>query len=115
MEFNVDCTDNPSISPEGNDSSAVFKGMSHSGSPSLHAILEESVDEDDLTMSEGGSSDFPIFWDCNVVTPIVNIATTPPPKGTAAPLPIPMVPQRTAMPQPEAELLPELPRAYQVE
>jgi hypothetical protein len=46
----------------------VVRGMAHSGSPSLHAILEESPNEDDLASSEGESSSFPIPRACNVVT-----------------------------------------------
>jgi hypothetical protein len=46
--------------PEGDDSSIVVRGMARSGSPSLHAILEESPSEDDLASSEGESVGFPI-------------------------------------------------------
>jgi hypothetical protein len=49
-----------SLSPKGNDSGTVFVGMVLSGSPSLHAILEESTSEDDLASSDGGSFDYPI-------------------------------------------------------
>jgi hypothetical protein len=60
LEFIADCFGNLSLSPEGNDSGTVFVGMVHSGSPSLHTILEESADEDDTTSSGGGSLGFPI-------------------------------------------------------
>jgi hypothetical protein len=60
LEFITDCFDSLSLSPEGNDSSVVFVGMVHSGSLSLHIILEESTDEGDTTFSRGGSSDFSI-------------------------------------------------------
>jgi hypothetical protein len=49
------------------------------------------------------------------VIPAIPIATTPPPKGTLAPLTIPTVPQRVAMPQLDTGLLPEWLRAYQEE
>jgi hypothetical protein len=45
--------DNMSLSPEGNDSGAVFMGMVHNRSLSLHTILEESTNEDDSASSEG--------------------------------------------------------------
>jgi hypothetical protein len=79
LEFITDRFDNLSFSLEGNDSGAVFVGMAHGGSPSLHAVLEESTSEDDLTSSEGGSSSFPISQGYNVVTPAVPTAATPPP------------------------------------
>jgi hypothetical protein len=60
--------------------------MAHSGSPSLHAILEESTGEDDSSSSEGRSSSFPISRDYNVVTPTITIATMPLPEGPPVPL-----------------------------
>jgi hypothetical protein len=66
--------------------------MVHYGSPSLHAILEESVDEGDTTSSGGGSSGFPISRGCNMVTPTVSIITTPPSEGIPVHLTIPTVP-----------------------
>jgi hypothetical protein len=42
---------NLSPSLEGDDPDTVIKGMTRSGSPSLHAILEESPNEDDSTLS----------------------------------------------------------------
>jgi hypothetical protein len=80
-----------SIYPEGNESGIVFIGMVHSKSPSLHTILEESANEGDTTSSGGGNSGFPISRGCNVVTPIVLVTTTAPPKGTLVPLTILMV------------------------
>jgi hypothetical protein len=41
--------------PTGAISSAWFKGMTHSESPSLHPILEELPSEDDSASSEGGA------------------------------------------------------------
>jgi hypothetical protein len=78
LEFIADHLYNMSLSPEGNDSGVVFVGMTHSGSPSLHTILEDSVDEVDITSSGGRSFDFPIFQKCNMVTPTVPITTKPP-------------------------------------
>jgi hypothetical protein len=55
LEFNVNHFGSLSLSPEGNDSCVVFVGIVHSGSPSVHTILEESADEDDTT-SRGGEA-----------------------------------------------------------
>jgi hypothetical protein len=60
LEFIIDRFSSLSHSDEGNASGAVFVGMTHNGSPSLHTILEDSVDKGDTTSSEGRSSDFPI-------------------------------------------------------
>jgi hypothetical protein len=59
LEFITNRFDNLSLSPKGSDSRFIFVGMAQIRSPSLHAILEESVGEDDSTSSEGGSSSFP--------------------------------------------------------
>jgi hypothetical protein len=54
MEFTADLFGNLSLSPKGNDSGVVFIGIVHSGSPSLHTILEESSDKGDTTSCRGG-------------------------------------------------------------
>jgi hypothetical protein len=61
LEFTVDCLARLSLSPQEWDSSVVFIGIVHSGSPSLHTSLEESSDEDGATLGAGGggSSGFP--------------------------------------------------------
>jgi hypothetical protein len=66
----------------GANSRAVFKGMTYSGSPSLHAILEESPSEDNLSSSEGESSGSPLLRLCNMMMQISPITTTPPPVET---------------------------------
>jgi hypothetical protein len=106
LEFTADHFDILSLSPEGSDSGTVFVGMAHNESPSLHAILEESVGEDDSTSSEGGSFGFPISQDCHVVISVVPIATTPPPEGTPTSLSIPMVLSWTTVPQLDTGLPP---------
>jgi hypothetical protein len=75
LEFIANRFGNLSISPEGNDSDAVFMRMVHSRLSSLHAILEESTDEDNIVSSGRANSDFPISQGCNMVTPIVPITT----------------------------------------
>jgi hypothetical protein len=104
-----------SLALEGNDSSTIFMGMVHNGSPSRHAILEESTDEGDTTSSGGGSSDFPISRGCSMVTPTIPIATTQPLKGTLMSLTISTIPLWTAIAQPDTGLFPKLLQAYQEE
>jgi hypothetical protein len=60
LVFIADHFGNLSLSPEGNDSCAIFMGIVHNRLPSLHTILKESVDEDDMSSSRGASSIFPI-------------------------------------------------------
>jgi hypothetical protein len=114
-EFITNHFDSQSLSPEGNDSCAIFVGMVHSGSPSLHAILEESASEDDSASSDEERSDFPIPQDCNVVTPAIPVATTPPPEETLVLQTIPAVHQQNAVPQLDIRLLLEQLLAYQEE
>jgi hypothetical protein len=42
-------------------------GMTRSGSPSLHAILEEPPSQDDSALSEGESSNSPLLRACNMM------------------------------------------------
>jgi hypothetical protein len=98
LEFIANYFSNLSLSDEGKTSDATFVGMSHSGSPSLHTILEDSIDEGDTASSGGWSSSFPISRECNVVIPNVPITTMLPPEGTLAPLTIATVPLWTAIP-----------------
>jgi hypothetical protein len=99
LEFITDRFDSLSLTSEGNDSSTIFVGMVHRGSLSLHAILEEFIDEGDTTSSGWGSSVFPISRGCNMVTPIVPITITPLSESTLMHLTILTVPvahRRTA-------------------
>jgi hypothetical protein len=66
--------------------------MVHSGSASVHPILEESTNEDHSASSDGGGSDFPIPRDCKVVTSVIPIMTMPPPEATLTLQTIPTVP-----------------------
>jgi hypothetical protein len=59
LEFITVRIGNLSLSPEENDSGAVFIGMVHSRSPSLHTIIMESFDEGDTASGGWGSSSFP--------------------------------------------------------
>jgi hypothetical protein len=105
LEFTIDRFSNLSLSPKGEDSAAIFVGMVHSGSPSLHTILEESSHEGDA--ASGGEGSFRFLdprW-CNMVTPTVPIATTPPPKNTPTLLTILTTQLWTTTPQPAIGLL----------
>jgi hypothetical protein len=59
LEFTVDHFGRLSLSPNGEDSGAIFVGMVHSGSSSLHTALKELSDEANATSGEGGSSGLP--------------------------------------------------------
>jgi hypothetical protein len=54
LEFIADCFSSLSLSAKENDSAVIFMGMAHCGSPSMHAILKDSVDKGD-TASRGGA------------------------------------------------------------
>jgi hypothetical protein len=77
LEFITDHVGNLSPSLEGSYSDAVVGGMTHSGTPSLHAILEESPSEDDSSLSKE-SSNSPLPSMCNKVTSAAPIMTMPP-------------------------------------
>jgi hypothetical protein len=55
MEFTADRLGRLSLSPEEGDSSAIFVGVVHSGSPSLHIVPEDSSDESGATSGAGGA------------------------------------------------------------
>jgi hypothetical protein len=57
LEFTADCSGNMSLSPEGEDSGAIFIEMVHSGSPFLHTVFEESSDEGDAASGGGEAPD----------------------------------------------------------
>jgi hypothetical protein len=57
LEFTVDHLGRLSLSPEEDDSGAIFIGMVHSGSPSLHITLEDSSDDGGDALGIGGAPD----------------------------------------------------------
>jgi hypothetical protein len=59
LEFTVDRLGRLSLSPYEWDSTAIFVGMVHNGSPSLHTTLKDSSNEGGTTSSAGGSSGSP--------------------------------------------------------
>jgi hypothetical protein len=75
LEFTADCFGRMSLSPEGDDPGAIFIGMMHNGSPSLHTVLEESFVRGSMTSDERGSSRSPGPRGCNMVTLTVPITT----------------------------------------
>jgi hypothetical protein len=107
LEFTVDRFGRLSLSHKGNVLGALFVGMVHSGSPSLHTIIEQSSDDDGVSLREAGSSRSPGPRGCNMVTPTVPIVTTPAPESTLALLTIPTVPVQTAALQLGIGLLPD--------
>jgi hypothetical protein len=60
LEFITDCFNSLSLSPRENNSGVVFVGTAHSRSPSMHTILEESIDEFYTAYSREGSFCFPV-------------------------------------------------------
>jgi hypothetical protein len=54
LELTIDCFGRLSLSPERDDSGALFIGMMHSMSPSLHTVHEESSSEGGVALGEGG-------------------------------------------------------------
>jgi hypothetical protein len=59
LEFITDCFCGLSLSPKGSDSGAIFMGTTHSGSPSLQAMIEDSTNDLYTTSCREGSSGLP--------------------------------------------------------
>jgi hypothetical protein len=57
LEFTTDRLGRLSLSPEDGDLGAIFIGMVHSGSPSLHTALKDSSNECGATSGAGGAPD----------------------------------------------------------
>jgi hypothetical protein len=113
LEFIVDCFGNLSFSPKGSDSSTVFLGMVHSGSPSLGTILEGSKDEFYMASSREGSSSLPDSWRHNMGTLPAPITTTPWPEDALTSLTMRTVPLRTIALWLDVGLSPEQRQAFQ--
>jgi hypothetical protein len=107
LEFIAEHSNDQCLSLEGNDLGAVFVGTAHSGSLSLHAILEELPSEDDSVSSNGWSSGYPMPQKCNMVTSAIPVTTTPPSDKTLALQTILAVPRQADAPQPVTRLFPE--------
>jgi hypothetical protein len=105
LDFITDHLNNLRLLPEGDNSSAVVRGIAHSRSPSLHAILKEVANEEDLASCKGKSSSFPTPMVCNVVTPATPIITIMPSEETLGHQTIPAVPQRVTIPRPDTRPL----------
>jgi hypothetical protein len=84
LEFNIDYFGNLSLSPKGSDSGTIFMRMTHSGSPSLQVIIEDSADEFYMTSSGEGSSGHPVSRRCSTGVSPTPIATTPWPQDAPA-------------------------------
>jgi hypothetical protein len=115
LEFIIDRLGRLSLSPVEGDSGAIFVGMVHNGSPSLHTALKDSSEEGGTTSGIGGSPGYPSSRGCNVAIPTVPITTTPVPENTPTLLTILTVMVWTVAPQLGMELLPNQQQAYQEE
>jgi hypothetical protein len=60
LEFITNCFDSPSLSPKGSDSGAIFMGTTRNRSPSLWAMIKDSVDEFYTPSSREGSPGLPV-------------------------------------------------------
>jgi hypothetical protein len=76
LEFIIDCFARLSLSPKGSDLGAIFMVTTHSGSPSLCSLIEDSIDEFHMASSREGSSDLPVSRRHNTGAPPAPIATT---------------------------------------
>jgi hypothetical protein len=85
LDFIADYFSSLNLSPKGSDSGTIFMGMVHSGSPSLHTILEDSADEFYSTSSGEGSSGFPICRRHSMGTLPTPLTTTPRPEDASTP------------------------------
>jgi hypothetical protein len=106
LEFIIDRLGRLSLSPVEGDSGAIFVGMVHNGSPSLHTALKDSSEEGGTTSGIGGSSGYPSSRGCNVAILTVPITTTPVLENTPTLLTILTVMVWTVAPQLGMELLP---------
>jgi hypothetical protein len=76
LKFIVNCFSSLSLSPKGSDSGAIFMGTTHHGSPSLHAMIEDSSDEFYMASSGEESSSLPASWRQSMGAPPAATATT---------------------------------------
>jgi hypothetical protein len=77
LEFTTDRHGCLSLSPYEGDSSTIFVGMVHGGSPSLHTILEDSSNEGGTASGARGTLPPPPGpCVCNMVTLTVPVTTT---------------------------------------
>jgi hypothetical protein len=59
LEFIIDYFGSLSLSPKEGDSGAIFVGTTHSGSPSLWDMIEDSLDDSTRLLEEMGASASP--------------------------------------------------------
>jgi hypothetical protein len=84
LEFMADCFGGLSLSPKGSDPGAIIMGTTHSGSPSLRAMIEDSTIEFYMTSSREGSSSLPASLRHSMGAPHNPIATIPKLEDTPA-------------------------------
>jgi hypothetical protein len=77
LEFIVDCFGSLSLSPKGSNSGPVLMGSTHSWSPSLRPMTEDSTKEFYMASSGEGGSGLPSSPWHSTGAPSVPLATTP--------------------------------------
>jgi hypothetical protein len=101
LEFIADCFGSLSLSPMGSHLDAIFVGTTHSRSPSLRAMIEDSIDKFYTTSSGEGSFDLSVSQRHDIGALPAPIATMP--RSEDAPTMM-MVPPRTLAPRPNTGL-----------
>jgi hypothetical protein len=76
LEFIADCFGGLRLSPKGSDSGIIFMGATYSGSPSLRAMIEDSIEELYTASSGEGGSGLPFSLRHGKGTPPAPVATT---------------------------------------
>jgi hypothetical protein len=94
LEFIADCFGGLSLSPKGSDLGAIFVGTTHSGSLSLRAMTEDSINKLYKASSREGSSGLPISGRHNTGALPAPITTTPWPEDIPATQTMTTVPPR---------------------
>jgi hypothetical protein len=77
LEFIVDCFGGLRLSPKGSNSDAVFGGITHGGSLSLRAMIEDSTEEFYFTSSGEGGFGLPFSRRHGTEAPPTPITMTP--------------------------------------
>jgi hypothetical protein len=87
------------LSPKGSESCTIFVGTTHSGSPSLHAMIEDSTDEFHTASSREASSGLPASRRHGTGAPPAPIATIPWPEDAPCTQTMTMAPPQTLSPR----------------
>jgi hypothetical protein len=101
LEFITDCFGSLCLSPKGSESCTMFVGTTHSGSPSLHAMIEDSTNKFHTTSSGVASSSLPISRMHGTRAPPAPITTIPWLEDAPCTQTMTMVPPQTLSPCPD--------------